>query len=58
MMNYIIIYAMLGLLFGFSVEILMHKYDLAYDVTFFERFLWLVFWPLFLLIFIYGMLKK
>jgi hypothetical protein len=51
------IYFGVGILCGMSIESLMAETDLNEDTTNFERFLWVTFWPIFVLIFLFGMKK-
>ena len=51
------IYFGIGVLCGMSIESLMVETDLNEDTTNLERFLWVAFWPIFVLIFLFGMKK-
>jgi hypothetical protein len=51
------IYLAIGVLTGMSIEALMSDVELNDDTTNLERFLWVTFWPIFILIFIFGMKK-
>jgi hypothetical protein len=51
------IYLAIGVLTGMSIEALMSDVKLNDDTTNLERFLWVTFWPIFVLIFIFGMKK-
>ncbi len=57
MFNVIMMYIVIGMLTGMSIELLMLETDLNKDTTIFERFLWIMFWPIFVLIFLFGMKK-
>jgi hypothetical protein len=53
----ITIYLGIGVIAGMSIETLMSDVELNGDTTNFERFLWIILWPIFVLIFIFGMKK-
>lgn len=50
-------YLGVGTLCGMSIEALMSETELNEDTSNFERFLWVTFWPIFVLLFIFGMKK-
>jgi flagellar biosynthesis protein FliQ len=50
-------YLIIGIVCGMSIEILMAETELNNDTSNVERFLWVTFWPIFVLIFIFGMKK-
>jgi hypothetical protein len=53
----ITIYMLIGVVFGMSIESIMTEVDLSENTTNFERFLWITLWPIFTLVFIFGMKK-
>lgn len=53
----ITIYLAIGVVTGMSIETLMSEVELNDDTTDLERFLWVILWPFFVLIFIFGMKK-
>ena len=55
--NIITLYLALGALSAMSIEFLMHKVELNDDTTNTERFLWVILWPFFVLLFLFGMKK-
>jgi flagellar biosynthesis protein FliQ len=55
--NIITIYLAVGVVCGISIEALMASTNLNETTSDFERFLWIIFWPFFVLIFIIGMKK-
>jgi hypothetical protein len=55
--NFIAIYLAIGVLCGMCIEALMAETNLNEDTTNFERFLWVTFWPIFTVIFLFGMKK-
>jgi hypothetical protein len=55
--NFIAIYLDIVVLCGMCIEALMAETNLNEDTTYFERFLWFTFWPIFTVIFLFGMKK-
>jgi len=55
--NIIVVYLSIGILCGMSIESLMAETDLNENTTNVERFLWVTFWPIFVIIFLFGMKK-
>lgn len=55
--NIITLYLALGAIAGMSIELLMHKVKLNDNTTNTERFLWVILWPFFVLLFLFGMKK-
>jgi hypothetical protein len=53
----ILIYSGIGILCGMSIELLMSDTDLNEDTTNLERFIWIILWPIFVIIFLFGMKK-
>jgi hypothetical protein len=53
----VLAYLGIGVLCGMSIEVLMTKTDMNDDTTNFERFTWLILWPLYVILFIIGMKK-
>lgn len=55
--QFISIYMVVGTLCGISFEVLMTETDMNDSTTNFERFTWIVFWPIYVLLFVIGMKK-
>lgn len=55
--QFISIYMVVGTLCGISFEVLMTETDINDSTTNFERFTWIVFWPIYVLLFVIGMKK-
>lgn len=53
----ILAYFTIGIIAGMSIESLMDETGLNETTSNFERFLWVAIWPLFVLLFIFGMKK-
>jgi uncharacterized membrane protein len=53
----LILYFCIGILCGISFEAIMIDTKLNDNTTNFERFTWVVFWPIYIIIFIIGMKK-
>lgn len=54
----ILFYFIIGLISAISTEILMISYKMNDDTTDLERLSWIIFWPLYVLIFIFLGNKK
>jgi hypothetical protein len=52
-----LLYFCIGVVFGISLESLMSEVDMNDTTTNTERFLWVILWPMFILIFIFGTKK-
>jgi hypothetical protein len=57
LLQFILAYFAMGSLCGLSFELLMDSTELNDDTTALERISWIVFWPFFVLIFLWGMFK-
>lgn len=55
--QYIIIYFAVGAFAGFCIELLMDKTEMNEDTSIGERILWIILWPYFVLVFIWGMYR-
>lgn len=50
----IIIYLSVGVCCGVCFEVLMSKFHMNDTTTNFERFTWLLFWPVYIILFLIG----
>jgi hypothetical protein len=57
LLNIITIYLVLGSISGMSIEALMDRTELNDDTSNIERFLWVILWPFFVILFVIGMKK-
>ena len=53
----LILYFSLGILSGISIEHLMKETNTNDLTNNFERFMWVTFWPIFVLLFLFGIKK-
>lgn len=56
-LQYLMIYLLVGSLCGFCIEFIMDRTELNDDTTLGERILWVVLWPVFILAFLWGISK-
>jgi len=56
-LQYIMIYFLVGVVCGFCIEFIMHRFEMNEDTTLGERILWISLWPYFVLAFLYGIMK-
>lgn len=54
-LQYVMLYLLVGAIVGFCFEIIMNKTDMNEDTTLGERIAWIALWPIFVIIFIWGM---
>lgn len=52
-----LIYTIIGLFCGLSIEYLMYKTNLNKGVNLFERITWVLLWPIYVIVFLIGMKK-
>lgn len=50
-------YIVIGILCGISFELLMTELSMSDSTTNFERFTWIIFWPVYVLLFVIGIKK-
>lgn len=56
-LDFFLIYVFIGVISGTCFEYLMYVTNLNKGITIFERFTWVIFWPLYVLVFLIGMKK-
>ena len=55
--QYIMIYFLVGAVVGFCLEVVMNRVEMNEDTTLGERLSWIALWPIFVVVFIWGMYR-